>query len=66
MDAVADRFLDEEIGPKRAATTAVLYRDLWGRLAKASLGRLKVSDVSFRDISELHYRLRDTRGEPAE
>ncbi len=57
MDVVADRFLNEEIAPKRAAATAVLYRDLWNRLGKARLGSLKVSEVSFTDIADLHYRL---------
>lgn len=60
MDALADRFLDEEIAPKRAPATTVLYRDLWNRLGKADLGGFKITEVSFRDIAELHYRLRGT------
>ena len=60
MDAVADRFFDEEIAPKRAAATAVLYRDLWDRLGKSNLGKRKVSEVNFRDIADVHYKLRNT------
>jgi integrase len=60
LDKVAERFLVQEIEAKRKPATAILYRDLWDRLAEPKLGLHKVSDVRFRDIADLHYGLRDT------
>ena len=57
---MAERFLNEEIEPKRRKATVAQYRDLWERLASPKLGKLKVSEVRFRDIADLHYGLRET------
>jgi integrase len=57
---VVERFLEEEIEAKRKTATSTLYRDLWDRLAEPKLGQLKVSEVRFRDIADLHYGLRET------
>ena len=60
LASAADRFLKEEIEPKRAAATTILYRDMWERLATGDLGRHKVNDVKFGDVADLHYSLRAT------
>src|SRR5688572_7821522 len=59
MSKLVERFLHEEIEPKRRKPTLDQYRDLWKRLAESELGKLKVSEVKYRDIADLHYRLRD-------
>ncbi|MFZ5675715.1 MAG: tyrosine-type recombinase/integrase [Pseudomonadota bacterium] len=54
------RFLSEEIEPKRANATAILYRDLWERLASPRLGQRLVGDVTFADVAALHHEFRTT------
>jgi len=60
MTKAVERFLREEIDVKRRKSTAAHYRDLWKRQAEPVLGRLKVVDVKFQDIADLHYGLRNT------
>lgn len=59
MSKSVERFLNEEIEAKRRKPTLDQYRDLWKRLGEPELGKLKVSEVKYRDIADLHYRLRD-------
>jgi integrase len=61
MAKAVERFLKEEIDAKRRPRTAAYYRDLWQRLAEPVLGKLKVVDVRFRDVADLHYKLREKR-----
>jgi hypothetical protein len=61
MSKAVERFLKEEVDAKRRPRTAAYYRDLWQRLAGPDLGKLKVVDVRFRDVSNLHYKLRGTK-----
>jgi integrase len=60
MSKAAQRFLKEEIDAKRRSTTAAYYRDLWERLSEPMMGKLRVTDVQFRDVADFHYRLRQT------
>src|SRR5215207_6174635 len=61
MSKAVQRFLKEEIDAKRRPRTAAYYRDLWERLSEPKLGKLKVTDVQFRDVADFHYKLRQTR-----
>jgi integrase len=60
MATLVGRFLKEAVEPTRAPATATLYRDLWERLGKSELGKLKVGEVQHRDIASLHYKHRTT------
>ena len=59
MDRVVERFLKEEIEPKRSAATATLYRDLWERLASSKLGKHKMgkSCLSVRRLADVDLRV---------
>src|SRR5262245_5224503 len=61
MTKAVERFLKEEVDTKRRPRTSAYYRDLWARLAEPHIGKLKVVDVRFRDISDFHYKLRATK-----
>ena len=57
---LAERWLAEEVDPKLRSSTAVLYRDLLDRIVIPRLGKLRVKQVNFDDVSRLHHELRDT------
>ncbi len=60
VENLVRQFLEEEVDAKLKPSTAVLYRDLLERLALPKLGKLRVKQVAFSDISRLHHELRDT------
>jgi integrase len=60
---LCDRFLDEHV-PRKAAATRKDYRGLIERHLRPALGRLKVADVAFADADALHRRI-TKRGAPS-
>ena len=61
VDEIADRFLSEEIEPKRKPSTAALYRRYLGDYIRPALGTKRARDVSYGDVAKLHRAL-GTRG----
>ena len=51
----------EMVISKRRETTQVQYRDLLERIIYPKLGKSKVADIKFSDVSGLHYELRKTQ-----
>jgi integrase len=59
LQEAGEAFLETVISKKREATQ-VLYRDFFERLAYPKLGKTKVADIKFSEVSALHYSLRQT------
>ncbi|HUQ37385.1 MAG TPA: site-specific integrase [Aestuariivirga sp.] len=59
LEEAGEAFLETVISKKREATQ-VLYRDFFERLAYPKLGKTKVAEIKFSEISALHYSLRKT------
>ncbi len=57
---LVERYLDEEVDPKRKPSTAKLYRDYLERLVIPKIGTLKSDQTSFSDMAALHHKLRRT------
>src|SRR3984893_6250773 len=51
---VAEQFLTEHVEAKRAASSAVSYRDLLERLAIPELGKRKAEKITTAEIQRLH------------
>jgi integrase len=61
LSAVIQRYLTEEVEPKRKSGTAVLYRDYLTRLVQPELGAVRVTEVSRSDVARLHREIGATR-----
>lgn len=57
---LADRFVAEHVGPKRAARTTRSYADVLDRLVKPELGTIRADKVSRADVARLHLKLGST------
>ncbi|MBL4725158.1 MAG: tyrosine-type recombinase/integrase [Rhizobiaceae bacterium] len=57
---LADRFMDEEVKPKRKPNTIIQYQDFLDRLVEPKIGKLRVDQVKLSDIAALHHGIRKT------
>ncbi len=58
---LAERYLNEEVTPKRKPGTATLYSHYLRDLAIPEIGRLKADAITRSDISKLHLKIGRTR-----
>jgi integrase len=58
---LAERYLNEEVRPKRKPGTATLYSHYLRDLAAPEIGRLKADTITRSDISRLHLKVGRTR-----
>jgi integrase len=58
---LAERYLNEEVTPKRKPGTATLYSHYLRGLANPEIGRLKADAITRSDISKLHLKIGRTR-----
>ena len=54
VDEMIDRFLREEIEPKRKGTTVKLYRRYFKDYIRPALGRKRARDVTYSEVAKLH------------
>jgi integrase len=58
---ITERYLREEVDPKRKAGTAALYRHYLTQLVAPELGAIRITDLTRADIARLHRALGNTR-----
>lgn len=60
VKGLVGRFMNEEVNTKRKISTINQYQDFLHRLVVPKLGKLRVDQVKFSDITNLHHEMRKT------
>ena len=55
---LVERFFAEHVQAKRKASTALVYRQLLGRVVLPALGKRKVADITRADVAKFHHENR--------
>lgn len=59
VNTLCDRFLDEHVATKSKATTRINYATIINSHVRPSIGRKRVTEIDFHEVSRLHLAMSD-------